>query len=109
MPTTEAFQLVGEEGLEGGGFHGPFAATVMFTWNFVVSTATVPIGRTPRRTDVSKKSFATETLINIFPKSAITPTASDSVSIAALLVKEVELKLEGVGVVGKSTENTGAG
>ncbi|GIX63369.1 beta-1,4-mannosyltransferase egh [Babesia caballi] len=115
MDAAETSQLVGEEGLERG-FVGTLAAggfnfIIMFASKGTILAIMLTVVRTGAvipLTDV-RGDLRFGALINIFPKSAITPTASDSVSIAALLVKEVELKLERICVIGKSTENTGAG
>ncbi|GIX62557.1 peptide/nickel transport system substrate-binding protein [Babesia caballi] len=57
MATAKAFQLVGQEGLEGRRL--AFSATAfVFTWNLVVSTAPVPVGGTPNFTDMGRDNFA---------------------------------------------------
>ncbi|GIX61270.1 fimbrial protein [Babesia caballi] len=113
LDKAKAREAIGEEGLEGG-VVGTFAAggaifTIVFAIDVVAAAIMLTIRFTialVRSTDVRLDVFACS--INVPPKSAIAPTASDSVSIAALYVQKTQLKLQGVGVVGKSTENTGA-
>ncbi|GIX66405.1 integrase [Babesia caballi] len=106
MAAAEAFQLVGQEGLERGSL--AVGSTAFGGSRAVVFTRPAAVVLTISMANMGGHGNIRALLrLYLFPKLTLPPTARIC-KIAALLVKEVELKLERVGVVGNVGEEGGA-
>ncbi|GIX61869.1 EglC Endo-1,3-1,4-beta-glycanase [Babesia caballi] len=107
--TAKTFQVVGQEGLEGGWLIGTGTAPIMFAQ---IGTGSVAVGAafiTLSGTDVGHDVAALYTRINIFSKRTLVPAAGVTVRTQALPVQKVQLELQGVGVVGECVEKRRTG
>ncbi|GIX65641.1 AGAP005303-PA protein [Babesia caballi] len=109
MTTAKAGELVGEEGLEGGGICVFTAASVLAISLVLIDVVTVAVIATPNWTDMGGYNFLFEALINTLPIITHKPSTSVHVKLRALLVQKPKLELQSISVVGESVEQRGTG